>query len=332
MRINRVYRNGTALAIIAALFPLFSGCEEETLKLAGSYPGPNRSFLIKVSVDAEIAKDFAHKRVTVQGLDGGGIGNASRVRAADGIRYRITLPSSYLDQDVLYVVEFYRENSGFDKVATVKALPVMLELLKSRYCTIEGETTPPSSSSEEVTLTVGKDAELKLGYDPGGLSLADIPQAPIVYFLKFDATALSSYKFEFIGGAATAQGGEFVTPADSTDDQIGSEGVLGVTGKDFDWAMIMTPGKYDLSEGPLPFTVWFFMKLPKDSVYCPCLTSCNCGAICPYKVMAANGKTFTFAKKDISPPFNVENGDTLANFSLTESDLIKCDVLASQLE
>jgi hypothetical protein len=309
---------------IAALILLFSGCEAEDTKLEGEDPGPNTSFLIKVSVDADIAKNFTHRRVTVQIPDGSEIGNTARINTSAGVRYRLTLPSSYMGQDAKYIVEFRRENSGLDKAAAIKKFPMILELLKSRYYVIDGKT--PESSGEEVTLGAIYAGSLGSGYGPGGLSLTDIPQSPIVYFLQPDTSgisAISSYQLEIIGGAATAPDNAPITPADSTDDLIDSDGVVGVTSKDFDWAMIMTPGKYDeLGE---PFTVWFFMKQPNSqaaSAYCPC-TDCDCDPVCPYKIMTANGKPVTFARINIAPPYNIENGDTIV-VDMTDMDIIEC--------
>jgi hypothetical protein len=309
---------------IAALVMLFSGCEAEDTGLEGEDPGPNTSFLIKVSVDADIAKNFTHRRVTIQEQDGGEIGNTARISTSAGVSYRLTLPSSYLGQDARYIVEFRRDNSGLDKVAAIKKFPMILELLKSRYYVINGKT--PESSGEEVTLEAVYAGSLGSGYGPEGLSLVDIPQAPIVYFLQPDTdgiSAISSSQLEIIGGAATATGSALITPMDSTDDLIDSDGVVGVTSKDFDWAMIMTPGKYD--EFGAPFTVWFFMKQPNSqaaSPYCPC-NDCDCDPVCPYKIMTANGKPVTFAKIDIEPPYNIENGDTIV-VDLEDTDIIGC--------
>jgi hypothetical protein len=312
----------------AASFLLLSGCEPETNSLTGTYPGPNTSFLITVSVHPEIAKDFDHRRVTVRKQDGGNIGNTSRVNTLDGVRYRLTLPSSNLGQPAEFIVELQRKNSSLDNVSILQASPASLGLLKARYYVIY-QTIP--ATFQNMTLAVNNAADLKLGYSPGGLSLNDITGAPIVYFFHFGnsdiAANLTGYNFEVVGGAATD--GRFVAAPDDTNDMLDAEGIYGVTGKDMDWAVVMKPGKYD--ELAQPFTVYFFMKQPKDEKTCPCGVTCGC-AVCPYYFMAEKERAYTFAQRSIDLPFDIENGDTISQALLNTGELIDCADLPDPLQ
>jgi hypothetical protein len=312
----------------AASFLLFSACEPENNRLEEAYPGPNTSFLITVSVVQDIAKDFDHRRVTVRKPDGGSIGNTSRVKTAGGFRYRLTLPPSNLGQQADFIVELQRKNSSLDDVSILQASPASLELLKTRYYVING--TIPATFGD-MTLPVNDADALEQGYSPGGLSLNDIRGAPIVYFFHFEdpdiAANLTDYSFEVVGGAATD--GRFVAAPADMNDMLDAEGIYGVMVRDMDWAVVMKPGKYDkLAE---PFTVYFFMKQPKDEETCPCGESCACG-VCPYHFMAARERAYTFAKRSIFLPFDIENGGTISQPLLNTVELIWCADLPDSLQ
>jgi hypothetical protein len=338
-------------AVLAAFLLVFSACSEglpdffviKEGKLID--PGPNMSFFVKLNVSSNIAGDFTERLLTVQDQDedkDGQIGRSYKV----GERYMMTLPASYIEKDVRYVVEFTKTNSAFDNLAIIRnGPPIVLDWLKSRYYVAAGKIP---KDGKEISLCIEDAGNLNMGYGPGGILLSDIPGAPLIYFLQFDLDAIKDYGFEVVGGAATVPDSDLlsllISPG-SLDSLEALNDVLGVMSVEYDGILVMTE-RYTAGD---PFTLWFFMRKIGNSTLCPCGMDCSCKvqipgrgdvAYCIYNPSSSlpsllTGMEHTFAKIDIAKPVNKENepletGATI-NITVTEASLIGCGELLKAL-
>jgi hypothetical protein len=204
-------------------------------------------------------------------------------------RYKITLPESYLDRKLRFVVEFRKNKSVFDEIAEIKRSPTVLSLLKSRYCVIEKFL---KREINDVELNVTADAELKLGFGPNGIKLSDVPNAPLIFLLNIaQEKEIEDYKFTFLGAIAVPPGNplgfteiiEIMNDLNSGDLNGGIEGIYGFSLPEMDWFMVMLP-EPAYKEGD-PFDILLFANQPPETGVCPCG---DCGTGCAYKIGLEN--------------------------------------------
>jgi hypothetical protein len=360
------------VAATAVLLPLmFGGCEGFPEEPANSgsadngsaNPGPNTSFWTSLTVDSSIiAREYLPVRVIIQTDDDddektGQLGLPAVSPIAGTQRYKITLPESYLDHDLRFVVEFEKNKSVFDEIAEIKRSPIVLNLLKSRYCVIKVmKEHIPKRAINDVELNVEADAELKLGFGPNGIKLSDVPDAPLIFLLNIVQEEIEAYKFTFLGAIAVPPGNlpgfteiiEIMDDLNSGDLNSGIEGIYGFSLPEMDWFMVMLPEPV-YKEGD-PFDILLFAEQASDTGVCPCgncESGCDYGIslaglpskICPYEFAAIYGYPHTITrpvtKEDIEKITDddgtVETGSTIQIY-VHETDIKTCEDFKADME
>jgi hypothetical protein len=292
----KVYKiTGAGLRIFAALIVslplLFSGCKEGETEFTDqgndkelANPGPDVSFWISLTVDGGIASDFKPVRVIVQTNEKendktGQLGQVAVSPAPAAQRYKITLPENYIGNELCFVVELQKIKSAFEKISSIKNMPMLIGFLKSRYYKVNRRVS--RNSTKDIEIEVPADAKLTLGFGPNGIKIGDIPNAPLIYLLDIIDKLPQGHKFEFRGAVAVAPGRETPTFIELVEDLDNEEGGLyGFSlAHDMDWAMVMLP---TYKEGD-PFDILIFAKQKQGDNYCPCGGSCGNGS-CAHKI------------------------------------------------
>jgi hypothetical protein len=341
------------LLATAVLLPLmFGGCED-TEELVD--PGPSGSFWISLKVSSNIAAEYVPMRVIIQTDESeddktGQLGQIAVSPITGTQRYKITLPESYYDRMLRFVVELRKIKSAFDEVEEVKNSAMALNLLKSRYCIVE--KLIPKKAITDLELEVGAKAEIKLGFGPNGLELNDIPDAPLIYLLNIlpheDITNV--YQFEFLGVMAVPVGSDPPSFTNVMDDLNGGvDGIYGFSLPDMDWGLVMLPSY----EGG-PFDILLFARQAKDTTVCPCGVGCgnsDCNGkititidmpvvgpvnetMCPYEAAAKFGYYHTIKKGIVNQEYldkNIEiegeeNDNKLKTGSNIQIDVYQADL------
>jgi hypothetical protein len=252
------------------LLPLLFGACEETTETPVD-PGPNTSFWISLTVNNSIALEYLPVRILIQTDEADDektaqLGQTAVSPIAGTQRYKITLPESYVDRRLRFVVEFRKAKSVFDEIYEIKKSSMALNLLKARYCVIEGQV--PNKAIKDIELNIGANSELKFGFGPNGVKLSDIPDAPLIFLLNIvQGEEIKGYEFEFLVAMAVPAGSPSPGFTKAIDDlNNGIEGVYGFSVMEMDWAMVMLP-VYKQGD---PFDILLFARQPPDTKVCPC--------------------------------------------------------------
>jgi hypothetical protein len=331
------------------LLMLFGGCEDPKELID---PGPSESFWISLTVDSSVASEYIPMRVIIQTNEEDDektaqLGQIAVSPIAVTQRYKITLPESYSDQSLRFIVELQKIKSAFDEVAEVKNSAMALNLLKSRYCVIEGIV--PKRAIKDLDLKVDAKAELKLGFGPNGMKLDDIPNAPLIYIMNIlpAEDIVKTYEFEFIGVMAVPVGSPAPDFTEIMDDLNGGMdgSIYGFSLPGMDWGLVMLPSY----EGG-PFDILLFARQAKDTKVCPCG---NCGKpcghpitlygfpVCPYEAAASLGYYHTIKKEIVNQAYIDEFGEEGENkletgsniqIQIYEADFKSCDEFGKEIK
>jgi hypothetical protein len=289
---------------------------------------PLVSFWVELDISKPINADYKLVRVLV--VDGEN--QIGEVSFSEPNMYKITLPESYIGKPISYVAEFTKINSVFDNSnydqpndktpndrvnSFIKSVEesfeksfdkslkdIVISLLKSRYYEIPGGI-PYQSNTSAVKLTICDVTNLKLGYGPGGIKIADIQGAPSLYLINIDTKQIDDYGFTSTFGIVAAKDSG---PKGADDVDSG----YGFAAPETDWLLL-------LKQPPnTSFIIWFTLNRDTDAATVSCryedLVSCTYqGCLC--------NSPYMFVDKNVDEL--PENGSTI-NIVLTESDLCEC--------
>jgi hypothetical protein len=240
----------------------------------------NRWFWVELTVSSEINMDYEPVRLLVT--------DTSRQLGAVSVygtdKYKITIPESKSDMgDSVYLVtEFTKRGSKFDGSSysfsnnSVKLL--IVSFLKARYCATL-KNIPPQGGT--VQLNIDDITEFNLGYGPSSMPLGSIADAPYVYIINLDTSALEQYGLTVTRGIAVEEGTPLTPDLYLEDPNLG----LGFAAPETDWMLLLDTELYFPGD---PLTFWFTME--RDTRYPPppCESPCVCSpCICSNSSMVS---------------------------------------------
>ena len=179
---KKVLRCFIGFGLVLAVVLVFSACNYVEPPPA---MGQTETVFFVALDDAEVRSTYETIRLTL--IDAEGTQLALSTGPTDG-KYKIILPQAAINETnkINFLIELKTQELLSDKIHTLAPNALARGYLRSRYVQITHNSVP--GNAETINLTINN-ADLKVGYGPGHLKMADIPYIPDFFKIQLDLTS-----------------------------------------------------------------------------------------------------------------------------------------------